>query len=264
MRSPRRLLRRSRDLLLVAATSGGAEYVVQCHVHVAPIRIAGAILLVTVLPGYALILGIGLGRALESLPRLGLAIGLGLASTILIGAALNLRSAGITGGAIATGLGALIAVSLVAAAIRERGADFIDQPMILWRPGAVIAVVLWIAASGVAVVISYAGAQSQAQGTHFTQLWAVASDSARVVTLGVRNHEGGARSYRLAIASQDGAPLRTWRRTVRSGATWTIRVRGDARGQPGHARLYIGGMRPVYRSVDVPDLGRPVVEVGAR
>lgn len=180
-----------------------------------PLRVALSLLLVLVLPGYALTAALfrdgRLGRSETTL----MSVGLSLSTVIVSGLALNLTPGGLRqqGWAIA-----LSGVTVVAAAIgaTRRGdrSGTTPRPPVSWpritRVQAALfglAGVILLAAFHVAIY----GARQDADETTFTQLWLLAAEDRPTpsVTVGVRNEEGADQVYALVV-TLEGKLLASW------------------------------------------------------
>lgn len=220
------------------------------------IRAPFGLALVLLVPGHALArLGAPHVRALSSTS---LAVALGLSLSVTAIAALGLDAAGIrvTGGHLAIALAAVTVAAAVGLALRRESAGSVPAARRPRRVVAVAPVLLLTAAAAVvavSVALSRAGAAADARADRFTELWAVpppATTAAGVVQLGVRNHEGGTRTFRLVV--EGGGQRLVWPLfTLGDGRTWTAPIASAAAAQPTVATLYIDGQSAPYRRVTV-------------
>lgn len=241
------------------------------------IRVPAGILLVLVLPGYALsaVLLPGPPAHLSPLLWRGMwIVGLSLAGAVLGGLVLNLTPAGLTGGTWTAGLAALTLCALAASSVRRawhvprgRQPTAVSRGVRAWRPGApargtlltggcaLAAVLLAGAATGLAVASAAAR-----HTTGFAQLWLTptsAYSATGQATLGLRNDYRRARDFRVRLR-RGAQTIRTWDLSLPAGKTWRLSVSvpvGQSLGavltMPGHharpetvhlpARLRAGG-----------------------
>ncbi len=178
------------------------------------LRVPAAVLLVLVLPGYAVVEAAVPAGGIGSWERVVLAVGLSAASAALGGLALHLTPWGLhpwTWGpllvAITVGAGA-VAVwrrPLPALAARRplaRPGGLTPQDSLFFGTAAIIVAVAWMAAR--------TGA-AQTPGAEYTQLWMMpaAIDGRPAVRLGVRSAERRPLTYRLELQT-GGVPVRAW------------------------------------------------------
>lgn len=171
-----------------------------------------ALLLALVLPGYALTAAIFPSTTLGVPERLTLTLGLSLASTVLVGLALNLTPIGLARNSWAAALSSLALVGIVMGIVRSsrRGVGTDSWPGV--GLGARDALILGVAALLVVGAWGIARAGVMLQPTPgFTQLWLLPSGESnqRTVRLGVSSLEPVSVKYSLEIES-GGSIISRW------------------------------------------------------
>lgn len=257
---PRRALPRQTKLLglALAATAICATGPVLTP-RIAPLNIITALLLVLVLPGYALDGALLLeSRRRPAGERVATVLGASIAVAVLGGLALNWLPGGLQATQWRVLLGAFTAAATVCALARRRGATGTVQPTagsfsLRWSTVAsAVAVVIILTGAGLVTARSV----RRPDGPGFTQFGAVPSADTHSVTLSVTNNERRTQSYRLA-ATYNGRMLSSWGGLrLRAGQSWSVSLRlpVSAPGRVLSAKLYIGRSTSAYRSVWVRTL----------
>ena len=117
-------MKRQRLLLLSGAGLAGALIILGASVPIPPpVRIALGILIVFVLPGFAILCALFPGPQLSGGERLLASLGISLAMTIYVSVLLGTTPMGLSQGSLAVTLGATTIAASVLAGIRVRYAD---------------------------------------------------------------------------------------------------------------------------------------------
>lgn len=250
-------------LVSLAAVTVAAAVVLLSGVTVAAPRIASALALALVLPGYALsavVFPPGSLRSWQPGPWLlrGIwAAGLSLAASVLGGLILNLTPGGLTRTNWAVFLGALTLLAVAVALIQSWRRGGVPDPGQARRPAgrpraprasrasraralaiggcALGAVVLGIAAIRVAQVSA-----ERHNPSDFAQLWLVPGTSS-AATLGVRSDYPGEHGFRLVL-HRGASVAATWDLALAKGQSWQRTVT-DPAGQRLSAELTVTGRR---------------------
>lgn len=201
--------RNDQKLLLVIVLAVAALAAGLLGVSFKPVQVPLALLLVLVLPGYALQAAMLPGRGINSVTHAVLTVGLSLAVSVLGGFVLNLTSIGLHAGSWAVFLGAVTLGASAAALWRGRSSD---RPGFAWSETGIgrrqavlmgLATVLAVAAFGVA-------SRGAAQPTSsFTQLWILPGATLNTAQIGVISEETEVVTYRLQLEA-GGQVLREW------------------------------------------------------
>jgi len=220
------------------------------------VRAMAAVLLVLVLPGYALAEAALPAGGIGPWERLTLAAGLSAAAAALGGLVLHLTPWGLQPW---TWSPLLVTITLAASAVavarrrwpapaagRLRLGTFNRQAPLLLGMAALFAIAAWMAARAGAAAVP---------GTGYTQLWMLpaALDGRPAVRLGVRSAERRPLTYRLELRT-DGGPLRAWEAiSLQPGQQWETIEPLPAVSPEGmvSAALYRSDQSGVYRHVAV-------------
>jgi uncharacterized membrane protein len=235
-------MRRALQVAVVVLLAAAAAAVVLMAPARSPERIVAALLLVLVLPGVPAARLLRPGRATFDRPgawptvrleRLLLTFAVSIAVVILdsaglyvFGVRLELDSWTLSLAAITVALAGIGLLPFARSApmrtprVRRRLGLRAVRP----RGGVALAVVpavlLVTAMLAGAGALTYASVRSSARADHFTQLWLLPSDRGqRSATIGILNHQGSARTYRLRVFVNR-RPIRSQSVTVAGGATW--------------------------------------------
>jgi uncharacterized membrane protein len=181
------------------------------------LRIALAVPLVLVLPGYAITMAVFATRPLDHAATILFSIALSLTAAVLGGFVLNLTPEGLRTGSWTILLITMTLGAGVVALARRRALVIVKEvyprdwggrlPLRRWDSVFFgLALVLVAGAFHIAVT----GADTQ-PATGFTQLWLLPSDdgSSNVVRVGLRNGEAGVTSYRLQLITR-GVVIAEW------------------------------------------------------
>lgn len=208
---------RSIDVLIVAAlalVAGALAFFTPSNWL--PIRIL-ALLLVFILPGYALTSALLPQRPLGVPERLVFSLGLSLSAVMLGGLLLNLIPLGLNTSSWAVYLVSLTVVASAIAFIRQRRQSLPNQEPsrvghISFTFGQGLLLGLATLVVGAAVGLSIEGAQRQVR-PGFTQLWILSANGTphakNTVRLGVSNMEATGMEYHL-IVNMDGKVIKDW------------------------------------------------------
>lgn len=262
--SVRRPSRRSHaDLLAVALLTVAAIGVSLASVDVLVIRALLGVPLAILLPGYALC-----SAALPRLPTgaeaLAFVIGVSLAATALTGLVINLLPGGLDVRSWAVALGVVTLAATGGALLRRRGSQRLSAsrrarlPRLDVGPAILVGLATLVLAG--AIVVARAGAVHQRNQVAFTQLSMLPARAGRsTVTLGIANHEGARKRYRLVL-TEGSLTVREWPSIeLGAGGQWKSTV--TALTAPGvrklRATLFREGHGQAYRHVDLPTEALP-------
>jgi len=213
-------MRRDIDLVVTAA----AAVACACAAFVPGLRVAGGLLLLFVLPGYALSTLIVPARGRIS-PLLWTAMwtaGLSLAVAVLGGLLLNLTPAGLTRVTWAVSLAGFTVVAAGSSIWRRRFGAAVSVPR--WAPVTRLAAgyaVAAVAIGGAAIGLAVASAGWQ-HSPGFAQLWLVPGQNAAgagQATLGVRSGYGGSRTFHVVLR-RGSVAISSWDFSLGAGQTW--------------------------------------------
>lgn len=192
--------RRCVDLVCVSALAAIAAGLALLNVSSVLVRLPFALLLLFVLPGYALTAAI-LGRALMNLERLLLTLGLSLVSAILSGLVLNWSPWGLRAETWASLLAIItIGASFLAFVRWPAMAATSAQP--LARPGIVGSLLFGLAAVVVVgATILASNIAARIPSTKVTQLWMLPGQGpdSGAIQVGIRNESSTSATFRLQI-----------------------------------------------------------------
>jgi hypothetical protein len=183
----------------------------------------GGLLLVFVLPGYAVMSAAlpqpGIGRA----ERLLLTFGISLVLAIVAGLALNWTPWGLRTQPLALTLGAVTVGASIVGLIRRPGAEagsFWRQLTAGLRARQIVLFGVAVGILGLALTIGFTAAGQRPYGP-FTQLWALPAGQPGkpAVQLGIRNDEGKDMQYRLQLLA-DGQVVQEWEASIPDGQAW--------------------------------------------
>lgn len=212
----------SRRLLSVGMTivaSGACVAIIAFAPAGSPERVLAAFLLVLVFPGIGLsdLVPVVNRRQLLVVPALSVtAVILDSAGLSLVGVRLDIDSWSISLAAIAV-VGHLLSLT------RETGGSH-GRSLATHRVSAP-ALVAGLSAAGLlagAAVVTARSVERQHHNDRFTQLWALPDGQTSAIEIGVYNHQGVNRTYRLEV-SADGVPLQSEQLLVASGRSLTLK-----------------------------------------
>lgn len=196
------MYRKSFDLIGVVLICALAVGLILADVDGGGLRLILALLLVCVLPGYAITAAIFPVHTPERPMQIALSLGLSLSFTALSGIVLNWTPWGLQAGPWAVWLGGIVLCAGGIALLRRRSGA---EPAVAganvaldWRQGVLFGLAVLVV--GGAIVMARVGA-SQQTTKPFTQLWILQDDPANqnVVRLGVRSAEASLVKYRLQL-----------------------------------------------------------------
>jgi uncharacterized membrane protein len=232
------------DLVAVTVCSAAAALTVWLVPDLTIVRIALALALVLVLPGYALTAAVFPSRSLGLTERLLLMVALSLIAAILgslvldgVGIALDARSW-------VTLLASVTIAAAVAAMFRAGGIEPRSRTISWIRPSMVQIAALTVAA--LVLVGAIALARTPLRAKHvagYTAFWLVRSGGD--LALGVRSGEQNAATYRVEVRFRDHG-TKQWSFRLTPGTTWRLRLRPPGQGLV-VANLYRGSSPLVYR-----------------
>jgi uncharacterized protein DUF1616 len=209
-------------------------------------RIPAGLLLVLLLPGYALSALVLPGRPPSIGPLLWRAMwvaGLSLAVTVLAGLLLNLLPGGLTRTSWTISLTAVTLLACAWPSPQDQNEPLVMPVMRIAAGYAVAALAIAGTATGLAV--ASAGWQ---HSPGFAQLWLVPAGNGQA-SLGVRSGYARAEVFRLVLRRGQEAPL-SWDFTLRAGQTWRQTVSAQA-GQHLAAQLTVTGQQTAGLNVDI-------------
>ncbi|MBI2865272.1 MAG: DUF1616 domain-containing protein [Chloroflexi bacterium] len=259
------MCRRSLGLmaLMTAALLAGVATLVDLPTGIA--RLAGALALVLILPGYSLTKLLPVRLQALRWARFVFTIGLSLAADVLGGLVLNLTPWGIGREGLVIWLCSVTLMAGGVVLVRPQAGSRVASPDLSFSlRGAALLVAATVAAT-MAVALAHWGA-TQVSSPDTTQLWLLANNQAGAggVRLGVRNLETTARSYQLAVVSGDKV-LFEWRSiTLSPSEIWQVDLdipADEARSPTVEARLYVAHSDAAYRHAvlwrSLPSSGSP-------
>src|SRR3954451_7422698 len=174
------------------------------------LTVPAAILLLLVLPGYAMNLALFPARLLGNAEQAMFTIGLSVCASIIAGLVLNLLPVGLTLSGWGALLGATAVGSLGVAWLRLGTSD--RALMTVRLPSVPLAPIVMISIAAVMVLGSLMIARmGEAAQPHdgFTQLWMIPEADGNALRLGFENHENAADHYDLRVTTE-GQTLAEW------------------------------------------------------
>jgi hypothetical protein len=224
------------------------------------LTVPATILLLLLLPGYALTLALFPTRLLSNAEQAMFAVGLSVSSSIVAGLVLNVLPVGLT----LSGWGALLgAISVGSLGVAWLRLGTSDRPLTVVRlPRVPLGPVVMIALASVTVLgslmIARMGEAAQPKNG-FTQLWMFSEANGSAVRLGFENHENAPEHYDLRVTS-GGTTLADWTGlSLADGQSWEQTVVLPALPAGTHkidAALYRNGDGSPYRETHVEVTGR--------
>jgi hypothetical protein len=217
------------DLIVIIVVSAvSAAVCVLAPSSISPLRVACALLLVFVLPGYGLVALAYPPGVLSLVHRLIGIFALSLMPSILGGLFLSQMGFDLTSTVWCTMLALLAVIASLVAQIRWRHSRYDNirkRPVRLhWSAAPLLLGACLIVATGIYVSVRSAQSQEQREPP-FTELSAQtttqATGSRPLVKIVVRSHEDIAEDYRLVVDA-GGRPLRAYRFTLQPGERWTV------------------------------------------
>lgn len=233
--------RNDQKLLLVIAFTVAALAVAASGVSFKPVQIPLALLLVLVLPGYALQAAMLPGRGTSSVTHAVLTVGLSLTVSVLGGFVLNLTSVGLRAGSWSVFLGAVTLGASGVALWRGRSSD---RPRFEWSEpsfGARQAVLMALATVLVAAAFGIANQGAARPTSSVTELWILPGAPPNTARIGVISEETAVVTYRLQLEA-GGRTVREWPEIqLAPGQAWqteTAVPAASSSGGPVTATLY--------------------------
>jgi uncharacterized membrane protein len=203
------------------------------------LHIVAGILLVLVLPGYAVVAALPLDRTLATAERALATLGASLAVVALSGVVLNITPWGLQTASWTALLGGITLLACAVAAWRRwRGPAVVRYPAVL-RVAArdvLLCALALLVAGGALGVARYGALHQSVHG--FTQMWLLPQGhgNRHALSIGLRNMEDRTMTYRLQLKAGGAVvferpsltlrPSQTWQRTITVPATRAIRVVG--------------------------------------
>ena len=250
-------MNRARPEPALAAAVAVAAWLAVLSPAPAAIRAPAAIALLGILPGYALLEAVGLGRSMDVVEKALLAVGASLSIVVVLSVVIGLSVAQLKGPVVSSVLTGLILgmlgipwivdrrTSSEDASPRNASARWVPSQLRIRRSGAgwVIGAALAVGALAVAVI------SSQSTGADVVQFWATRGPGG--VTVGIRNDLPTTSTYRLTIGPS-GADEDSQDVVVSSGQQWQGYVTSPATWPPGAAvvaNLYAAGATTPFRTV---------------
>lgn len=218
---------RLRQLTLIASLALVAVCIIVLDIHYGGLHVVAALVLVFVLPGYALCAALFPSSTLGSAERLGFTLGLSLSVTVAGGFVLHWTPSGLAGHSWAILLGS---VTLIAAAIgwwHQRTDPEATITRRSWHPSFREHVLFVLAALIFGTALGLAHVSAAYQPTPpFTQLWLLpgVDQQSRTVQLGLRNEEAVPTTYMVKLLGDQRA-IQEWS-TIRlePGGVWEVTV----------------------------------------
>ena len=185
------------------------------------LTVPAAILLLLLLPGYALNLALFPARFLGNAEQAMFTIGLSVCAAILAGLVLNLLPVGLTLPGWGALLGAIAVGSLGVAWLRlgtsDRALMMVRLPRVPLAPVAMISIAAVMVLGS--LMIARMGEAAQPQDG-FTQLWMIPEANGDAIRLGFENHENAAGHYDLRVTTE-GQTLADWTAlSLADGQSW--------------------------------------------
>jgi hypothetical protein len=212
-------------------------------------------------PGLAFTFALFPTGRLRLADRLVLAVGMSLATVLVVGAILGESSLRLNRTTLIVGLAATVAVAglvAIARTLRQRSRPSestrsVAPPVTSRRPriGVIEVLVLSCAVGLVAVSVLAARVPLAAQGvTGHTLLWILPeADDSRKLQLGIESQEFSAVDFRLLIATETGAVLHESAIDLNPKETWQATMTIPTNVERVEARLFRPGTTSAYRSV---------------
>lgn len=219
------------------------------------VTVPAAVLLILLLPGYAVTLALFPSRAFDRAEQLFFTLGLSFSVSILAGLLLNALPVGLTLSGWGALLGALTVGALGIAWLRIGASDRAIAPL---RPARLprAPVIMVLLAAGLvlsSLMIARMGENAQPEDG-FTQLWMLPGANGAALQLGVTNHEGADVRYELRVTSDTGM-LADWSDlSLADGQSWDQTIVLPALPAGSHeiaATLYRDGGTTPYREARV-------------
>jgi uncharacterized membrane protein len=189
------------------------------------IRVLFAIALVAILPGYGLTTAIFIRYPLGFAEKVAFSCGLSLGLAAVGGLLLHFTRWGLQSASWVILLGGITLIANGVALARIRPTANVDLSVIHvpLRLHQILLVIL----AGVVMTGAYLTARAGAENRpvpRYTQVWLLWADETQAeVTLGIHNHEGAARQYRLQLTTRQGQ-IQEWPVvTLAAGETWQTR-----------------------------------------
>ena len=186
-----------------------------------------SILLVLLLPGYALTEAVFAAKKVSLAERIVFSLGLSMAITIVGGLLLNLMPPGLQSSSWAILLSVVTAVASIVAFLRRKNAPSIsaEKPTngIRLHQAALFGLALVVAVGAIGLAVKDA---SEDAGTRFTQLWILpaANSNPNTIRLGVHNFEAISMSYALRVSVGDRV-LAEWNSiSLAAGQSWETNI----------------------------------------
>ncbi len=223
----------------------------------AAIRTPAAIVLLGVLPGYALLKALGLDRSTGALEEALLAVGASLSLVVVLSVGIGLSAAQLRGAVVATVLTGVILGMLgfrwlvdwrtpsEDASLQDAGARWVPSSLRISRP-----LIAWVVGAALATgALAIAVVSTQSTHSDVVQLWATRAPGG--ATVGIRNDAPTASTYRLTIGPA-GTDVESRDVTVPAGQQWQVYVAFPASWPPEAnivANLWAAGSTPPFRMV---------------
>jgi hypothetical protein len=229
----------------VAVLTGASAAVILRAPGGSPERVAGALLLALILPGFGLS---SLLRTASGARRALLVPALSIAAVILDSAALYLAGVRLDANSWVYSLTAVSMVSYVAGLLCY-GPPRLSLPRVSTLGLPIVAVSCALALLTGATLVTAHSVKRRVSSDHFTQLWALPSPGRpESVTIGIYNHEGRALEYQVSTRL-DGSPVHIRTIEVGSGKSTTINQQHSARTRT--LSVSISANRTIHRWVQL-------------
>lgn len=216
------MIRRHGDLLVVALLAAASIAVFETDVEGAVILVIAGLLLVLVLPGYALGRALFRGRDLPGPERILISLALSAAVAVLGTPLLAATSLSLTRHTWPVLFGGVTLASCLAAWLAGGHAQVRLRGWALPRLRDVVLVGVAIAIGSAAIAVGRAPREAPEGVTGYTQLWL--TPRGEQLELGVESDELDPTSYRLTVLA-DGRLVRQWRRLALStGDGWVVKL----------------------------------------
>lgn len=192
--------------------------------QLSPVRILFAIVLVTVLPGYALTAAIFTNTPLGTPEKFAFSCGFSLGTVSLGGLLLNYTHWGLQSAAWVILLGGISLISSVIALARMGNEKEVDLGVgqVPFRFSQIVVMVIVAVAFGGVYLFARSGAENRSLPPT-TRVWILWTDASRTeVVLGIQNQERVPMRYRLQLNTLQGKIYEWTSITLEPGATWEI------------------------------------------